>query len=351
MYCYLKWLLALAAQAGCYTENLGLIRMVVALSRFRVANECESAVRDAFLNRPGLVDKTPGFIGLEAFTDTEDGSLFYLITRWTDVNSFRQWHSGPDHKQAHDGIPKGLKLDASFTLVRTLERISGDGALSRPDGARDSAFLISEFLHHSSGVLWLKARLDGVIIARNEAFQKRLRIPSLDGALIWPLLTGPDAAILRQILDSGKREASDRYQLNFVDRDQVPFTLACHIDIQPEWFEMIGEPVQEDETQLQRELIRLNNQLAVQLRENGRKTKALQRAKVKLEQALVELCESQRHLTKLQEVIPMCMRCGKVKTSESTWEAVVDYFQRNNLMLSHGYCPVCLEKEMDALDR
>ncbi len=148
--------------------------MVVALSRFRVANECERAVRDAFLNRPGLVDKSPGFIGMEVFTDTEDVSSFYLITRWTDVNSFRQWHSSPEHKQAHNGIPKGLKLDASFTLVRTLERISGDDGFSSPDGARDSASLISEFLHHSIGVHWLKARSDGVIIACNEAFQKIL---------------------------------------------------------------------------------------------------------------------------------------------------------------------------------
>jgi len=324
--------------------------MVVALSRFRVANECQAAVRDAFLNRPGLVDKAPGFLGLETFTDTEDLSLFYLITRWTDLDSFRRWHSGPDHKQAHEGIPKGLKLDASFTLIRTLDRISSDGALSRPDAARDSASLISEFLHHSSGVHWLKARTDGVIIACNEAFQKRLGIRPLDGVLIWPLLTAPDAAILGQAVEIGTREPAARYRFDFVDRHQVPFTLECRIDIQPKWFEVIGELLQEDETQLQNELIALNNQLAVQLRENGRKTKALHRAKVKLEQALVELCESQRHLTRLQEVIPMCMRCGKVKTSESRWEAVVEYFQRNNLMVSHGYCPACFEKEIDALD-
>lgn len=324
--------------------------MVVALSRFRVANECGSAVRDAFLSRPGLVDKTPGFLGLEAFTDTEDVSLFYLITRWTDVNSFRQWHSGAAHKQAHTGIPKGLKLDASFTLLRTLDRIS-EGAFSRPDGARDSASLLSEFLHHSTGVLWLKARSDGAIIAWNEAFQKRLGIQSLDGVLIWPLLTAPDAAVLGQAVDSGKREPSAKYRFNFVDRDRMPFTLDCHIDIQPEWFEIIGEPAQEDEAQLQRELVTLNNQMAVQLRENARKTKALDRAKARLEKALLELIESQRHLTRLQEVIPMCMRCGKVKTSESRWEAVVEYFQRNNLMVSHGYCPACFEKEMEELDR
>jgi hypothetical protein len=178
-----------------------------------------------------------------------------------------------------------------------------------------------------------------------------LGIQSLDGVLIWPLLTAADAATLRQAVDSGKREPSAKYRFNFVDSDQMPFTLDCHIDVQPEWFEMVGEPAQEDEAQLQRELITLNNQLAVQLRENARKTKALHHAKARLEKALLELIESQRHLTKLQEVMPMCMRCGKVKTSESRWEDVVEYFQRNNLMVSHGYCPACFEKEMEELER
>jgi len=29
----------------------------------------------------------------------------------------------------------------------------------------------------------------------------------------------------------------------------------------------------------------------------------------------------------------------------------VEYFQRNNLMVSHGYCPACFEKEMEELER
>jgi response regulator RpfG family c-di-GMP phosphodiesterase len=50
------------------------------------------------------------------------------------------------------------------------------------------------------------------------------------------------------------------------------------------------------------------------------------------------------HLRKIQEVLPICMGCGKVKTDEASWEDVVDYLKSNALFLSHGYCPECAEK-------
>jgi response regulator RpfG family c-di-GMP phosphodiesterase len=50
------------------------------------------------------------------------------------------------------------------------------------------------------------------------------------------------------------------------------------------------------------------------------------------------------HLRKIQEVLPICMECGKVKTSDSSWEDVVNYLKKNTNFLSHGYCPECYEK-------
>lgn len=321
--------------------------MVVALSRFKVANACEDAVREAFLNRPGLVDHVPGFLGLEAFTDAEDASVFYLITRWTDAASFRQWHAGPDHKLAHQGIPKGLKLDASFTLIRTLERISEPGSLLTSDGARDAAALVSEFLNRSATVHWLKTRSDGSIVVSNAAIRTLLGRETLEGTVIWSLLTQPDAVRLREVVNAGARDPGKAYRLNFVGRGQTPVTLECRLDVQPEGFELIGESIHDDEARLQDELMALNNELAVQLRENDRQTKALLRAKADLQQAVQELLESQLHLANLQAVIPICMICGKVKASESKWEDVIDYFKRSNLSLSHGYCPDCFEQQME----
>ena len=322
--------------------------MVLAFSRFRVANGRGDAVREAFLNRPGLVDNVLGFLGLEAFTDTEDASLFYLLTRWTDAESFRRWHGGPDHKQAHKGIPKGLKLDPSFTLLRTLDRISGAGESGHSDGVRDCAPAIAEFLARSTSVLWLKVRSDGVILASNRAFAKTMggAMDTLEGASIWPLLTEPDGASLRCAVESGSRDAGKRCRLNFVGREQMPFTLECHVDVQPDGFVLIGEAVQPDELALQSELMTLNNRLAVALRENGRQAKALRKANAGLENALKDLQESHWHLRKIQEVLPICMGCGKVKTGDATWEEVVEYFKRNCLFLSHAYCPACLDKEL-----
>jgi len=62
--------------------------MILAISRFRVANGMENAVKEAFFNRPHNVDSAPGYLGMETFTDSTDEAIFYLVTRWTDADSF-----------------------------------------------------------------------------------------------------------------------------------------------------------------------------------------------------------------------------------------------------------------------
>ena len=100
--------------------------MIIAMSRFRVANHREHDVRQAFLDRPHFVDNKPGFLGLEVFQDQADRALFYLLTRWTDVSSFRTWHSSQEHKHSHEMMPKGLKLDSAFTELRILEPVEAE---------------------------------------------------------------------------------------------------------------------------------------------------------------------------------------------------------------------------------
>ena len=95
--------------------------MILALSRFKVANGLESSVARAFLNRPRLVEQAEGFLGIEVFTDSSDASVFYLSTRWTTESAFRQWHSSEAHHTSHRGIPKGLKLDPEYTQLVVLE--------------------------------------------------------------------------------------------------------------------------------------------------------------------------------------------------------------------------------------
>jgi len=63
-----------------------------------------------------------------------------------------------------------------------------------------------------------------------------------------------------------------------------------------------------------------------------------------LKAAYDHLDQSFWHLRKIQEVLPICMECGKVKTTDTSWEDVVNYLKKNTMFLSHGYCPDCAAK-------
>jgi heme-degrading monooxygenase HmoA len=83
--------------------------MFVALSSFEIENGMENAVKDAFKNRPGLVENFNGFIRLEVLSPTSNPAEIWLVTHWKDEESFKLWHK--NHlKDSHQGIPKGLRL-------------------------------------------------------------------------------------------------------------------------------------------------------------------------------------------------------------------------------------------------
>jgi heme-degrading monooxygenase HmoA len=95
----------------------------MALSRFTVVNGMEAEVRRAFVERPGLVERAPGFVRMEVLTPLDDPREFWLLTWWSDEASFESWHRSHLHHESHRGIPKGLKLDPKSTRVRTFEHV------------------------------------------------------------------------------------------------------------------------------------------------------------------------------------------------------------------------------------
>lgn len=97
----------------------------VALSKFVVANGLTDAVKQAFSDRPHLVDGAPGYLRMDVLSPIDRPSEIWLITFWTDAASYRSWHRGHLHRQAHRGIPRGLKLVASETLIREFEYVAG----------------------------------------------------------------------------------------------------------------------------------------------------------------------------------------------------------------------------------
>ena len=92
--------------------------MFVALSRFVIANHMAGEVRDAFRDRPHLVEQAHGFVGLQVMSPVENEAEIWLVTRWTDEESYRSWHRGHTYHESHAGIPKGLKLVPKSTEIR-----------------------------------------------------------------------------------------------------------------------------------------------------------------------------------------------------------------------------------------
>ncbi len=98
--------------------------MFLAMSKFKVKNEMQKQVSEAFRKRPHLVDKIDGFHSMEVYVPEDDDSEFWLLTRWRDQASFERWHRSDEHHLSHKGIPKGLKLEPSETVVRYFRKIA-----------------------------------------------------------------------------------------------------------------------------------------------------------------------------------------------------------------------------------
>lgn len=84
--------------------------MFVALSHFTVANDTHEAVAEAFRQRPHEVDKAPGFQRMEVWNTGDDGRSFVIVSWWDSAEHFHTWHRSHAFKDAHRGMPKGLRL-------------------------------------------------------------------------------------------------------------------------------------------------------------------------------------------------------------------------------------------------
>jgi heme-degrading monooxygenase HmoA len=98
--------------------------VLVVLSQFRVAGDMAGAVKTAFLERPHLVDSASGFIRMEVLSPREQPDEIWLFTYWEDEESYRTWHRSHQYKEAHHGIPKGMKLVPKCTSIRFLDHVA-----------------------------------------------------------------------------------------------------------------------------------------------------------------------------------------------------------------------------------
>jgi len=81
-------------------------------------------VREAFINRPQMVDQAPGFQRMEVFASRENPNEFWLMTHWDDEASFNVWYDSHKYHDSHAGIPKGVKLVPKSVWVKYFDKIS-----------------------------------------------------------------------------------------------------------------------------------------------------------------------------------------------------------------------------------
>jgi heme-degrading monooxygenase HmoA len=98
--------------------------MFVALSKFVVGNGMTPEVKQAFRDRPHLVDDAAGFVRMEVLSPLDHPEEIWLLTWWTDEPSYKTWHKSHMYHESHKGIPKGLKLAPKSTELRFFERVA-----------------------------------------------------------------------------------------------------------------------------------------------------------------------------------------------------------------------------------
>lgn len=57
-------------------------------------------------------------------------------------------------------------------------------------------------------------------------------------------------------------------------------------------------------------------------------------------------------IAELQQIVPMCMSCRKVRDDDQYWKQVETYFERHwDLRFSHGLCPDCARSQRELLNQ
>jgi diguanylate cyclase (GGDEF)-like protein len=247
----------------------------------------EEDVRKAFLHRPCLVESAPGFRGLEVLTDAADPALFLLMTRWTDEASFRAWHGSEAHHESHKLIPRGLKLDASFTSVIVGNNIqASNGVESVRDAIEGQSGPLGQWLMESEAIFVLLLAPDGSIHARNRAAERIFS--SLDpatnpGQKIWDYLVSSDAGHLRQRLSDSGDLHDGSFLLNLTDGEQSPITWEAGLIHCGGSILLLGTQEHQQDSHFHTEIIKLTNDLSTMMREAARKNRELQEANATIE--------------------------------------------------------------------
>lgn len=68
-------------------------------------------------------------------------------------------------------------------------------------------------------------------------------------------------------------------------------------------------------------------------------------------QLVLLVLEDVTEFTTLKSIVPICIKCRRVRDDHQYWKQVEQYFEENTgLLFSHGLCPSCCDQEMRSLE-
>lgn len=145
---------------------------------------------------------------------------------------------------------------------------------------------VDVFFRYSYAVHWFSLSRDGTIQTCNDAAAMNLGVAATDllRKPLFDFVTTPDADRIRQALSTIGRRAEPML-LNFCNARQTPYTLQCWFDVRPDGAILIGEPPLLDDQNVQRELLRVTQDLAILARERARLVAAERQARLSAEAA------------------------------------------------------------------
>jgi hypothetical protein len=183
----------------------------------------------------------------------------------------------------------------------------------------------------------------GDILAANPAFARRMGATpgEMAGKCGVCFLTAGDRPKVRGWLN-GAGLPDGSVLLNFATPGGEVYTHRCLVTRFGGGLALAGEADLESERWQASKLLQLNNEMAVISRERARHSREVSAAKQELAKTLDSIRTTHWHLKRIQEYLPVCMECGKIKADSSRWASLVDYLKANEILVTHGYCPDCV---------
>lgn len=189
---------------------------------------------------------------------------------------------------------------------------------------------------------WLRLTPSGRVLDANAALRARLGLAAGVAVDLAELVAVGDLPRLLPRLRAGG-DGGETFLVNFVDARQLPFTFTCRLWSDGEDRLLLGEPTEVWDQRLGRELLMLNNEMALLARDSAREQRAASAA-------LIDLRDSHWHIRKLAECLTICMYCGKARLPDGSWETLARYLTQVTDFLSHGLCADCGDAAQRALE-